>query len=175
MTTTPQVLLDRYDVGRLLEGTADLLHSLSHHAGVVTTPRPRVDPVRQVEFVRLRENRVLAVFDRDGDHGRHGHPQANMFDQPELEQLMRTNLKDKTTVRLRGNVEVTDVAQDGRGRVRVDFSDRLTGEHESVLATYVLGCDGASSVVRTAIGSTMTAAISPPAAANVAARAWSWL
>ena len=50
------------DVGRLLEGTADLLHSLSHHAGVVTTPRPHVDPVRQIEFVRLRENRVLAVF-----------------------------------------------------------------------------------------------------------------
>ncbi|WP_242372266.1 heat-inducible transcriptional repressor HrcA [Anaeromyxobacter sp. SG26] len=50
------------DVGQLLESTADLLHSLSHHAGVVTTPRPRVDPVRQVEFVRLRENRVLAVF-----------------------------------------------------------------------------------------------------------------
>jgi heat-inducible transcriptional repressor len=50
------------DVGSLLEGTADLLHSLSHHAGVVTTPRPRVDPVRQIDFVRLRENRVLAVF-----------------------------------------------------------------------------------------------------------------
>jgi heat-inducible transcriptional repressor len=50
------------DVGSLLEGTADLLHSLSHHAGVVTTPKPRADPVRQLEFVRLRENRVLAVF-----------------------------------------------------------------------------------------------------------------
>ena len=50
------------DVSRLLEGTADLLHSLSHHAGVVTTPRPVADPVRQLEFVRLRENRVLAVF-----------------------------------------------------------------------------------------------------------------
>jgi heat-inducible transcriptional repressor len=50
------------DVSTLLEGTADLLHSLSHHAGVVTTPRPVVDPVRQLEFVRLRENRVLAVF-----------------------------------------------------------------------------------------------------------------
>ena len=37
----------------------------------------------------------------------------------------------------------------------MDFTDRLTGEHESVLATYVLGCDGANSVVRTAIGSTM--------------------
>jgi heat-inducible transcriptional repressor len=50
------------DVGSLLEGTADLLHALSHHAGVVTTPRPRTDPVRHLEFVRLRENRVLAVF-----------------------------------------------------------------------------------------------------------------
>jgi heat-inducible transcriptional repressor len=50
------------DVSSLLEDTADLLHSLSHHAGVVTTPRPKSDPVRQLEFVRLRENRVLAVF-----------------------------------------------------------------------------------------------------------------
>src|SRR5512135_930258 len=49
-------------VGALLEGTADLLHALSHHAGVVTTPRPKADPVRHLEFVRLRENRVLAVF-----------------------------------------------------------------------------------------------------------------
>jgi heat-inducible transcriptional repressor len=50
------------DVGALLDGTADLLHDLSHHAGVVTTPRPKVDPMRQLEFVRLRENRVIAVF-----------------------------------------------------------------------------------------------------------------
>jgi heat-inducible transcriptional repressor len=53
---------DASDVTTLLEGTADLLHSLSHHAGVVTTPAASADPVRQVEFVRLRENRVLAVF-----------------------------------------------------------------------------------------------------------------
>jgi heat-inducible transcriptional repressor len=50
------------DVGQLLESTADLLHSMSHHAGVVTTPTAKADPLRQVEFVRLRENRVLAVF-----------------------------------------------------------------------------------------------------------------
>jgi heat-inducible transcriptional repressor len=49
------------DVSALLDGTADLLHDLSHHAGVVTTPRPKADPVRQLEFVRLRENRVIAV------------------------------------------------------------------------------------------------------------------
>jgi 3-(3-hydroxy-phenyl)propionate hydroxylase len=111
-------------------------------------------PTRGLQLID-RNHRVFAVFDRAGDSGRHGHPRANMFDQPELEQLLRTNLKDQTSVTLRGNVEVFDVAQDGHGRVRVDFTDRLTGEHESVLATYVLGCDGANSVVRTAIGSTM--------------------
>jgi 3-(3-hydroxy-phenyl)propionate hydroxylase len=102
-----------------------------------------------------RKHRLIAVLDRAGDEGPHGHPRANMFDQPELEHLMRTNIKEQTTVSLRGNVEVTDLAQDGQGRVRVDFTDRLTGEHESLLATYVLGCDGANSVVRAAIGASM--------------------
>jgi heat-inducible transcriptional repressor len=49
-------------VDSLLESTAELLHSLSRHAGVVSTPRPTSDPIRHLEFVRLRENRVLAVF-----------------------------------------------------------------------------------------------------------------
>jgi heat-inducible transcriptional repressor len=50
------------DLDATLGGTAQLLHSLSHHAGVVTTPRPETDPIRQLEFVKLRENRVLVVF-----------------------------------------------------------------------------------------------------------------
>ncbi|WP_426563326.1 bifunctional 3-(3-hydroxy-phenyl)propionate/3-hydroxycinnamic acid hydroxylase [Angustibacter sp. McL0619] len=111
-------------------------------------------PTRGLQLID-RDHRTFAVFDRDGACGRHGHPRANMFDQPELEHLLRTNLKDQTTVSLRGNVEVSDVTQDGQSRVRVDFTDRLTGGHESVLATYVLGCDGANSVVRRAIGATM--------------------
>ena len=49
-------------VDTLFESTARVLHSLSHHAGVVTTPRPVTDPVREIEFVRLRENRVIVVF-----------------------------------------------------------------------------------------------------------------
>jgi 3-(3-hydroxy-phenyl)propionate hydroxylase len=111
-------------------------------------------PTRGLQLID-RNHRVFAVLDRAADHGRHGHPQASMFDQPELEHLLRTNLENQPTVSLRGNVEVTDVAQDGNGRVRVDFTDRLNGEHDSVLATFVLGCDGANSVVRTAIGASM--------------------
>ena len=111
-------------------------------------------PTRGLQLID-RNHRIFATLDRDSGEGRHGHPQANMFDQPELEHLLRTNLKNETTVGLRGNVEVTDVAQDGQGRVQVDFTDRLTGRPESLLASYVLGCDGANSIVRAAIGSTM--------------------
>ncbi|GEJ57659.1 heat-inducible transcriptional repressor HrcA [Anaeromyxobacter diazotrophicus] len=57
-----KVAHDPAAVDTLLESTARVLHSLTHHAGVVTTPRPVDDPIRQVEFVRLRESRVLVVF-----------------------------------------------------------------------------------------------------------------
>jgi heat-inducible transcriptional repressor len=50
------------DLDHTLGGTVQLLHSLSHHAGVVSTPRPVTDPIRQLEFLKLRENRVLVVF-----------------------------------------------------------------------------------------------------------------
>jgi 3-(3-hydroxy-phenyl)propionate hydroxylase len=73
-------------------------------------------PTRGLQLID-RNHRVFAVFDRSGNTGRHGHPRANMFDQPELEHVLRANLKDQPTVSLRGNVEVTDIAQDGQGRV----------------------------------------------------------
>jgi len=39
-----------------------VLHSLTQHAGVVVTPRIEKAVIRRIEFVRLRENRVLAIL-----------------------------------------------------------------------------------------------------------------
>jgi 3-(3-hydroxy-phenyl)propionate hydroxylase len=93
-----------------------------------------------------RRMRVLAEFRRGT---RYGYPEANMFDQPELEAILRTNLERHNNVTLRGNTEVTGVVQDGAG-VRV-----ITSAREEIRAEYVLGCDGANSVIRSAIGATM--------------------
>ncbi|BCJ75073.1 3-(3-hydroxyphenyl)propionate hydroxylase [Catellatospora sp. IY07-71] len=98
--------------------------------------------------------RVLAEFRRH-PQGRHGFPEGSMFDQPELETLLRGNLSRHRTVTVRGDAEVTGLTQDRDG-VLVDFTDLATGRHHSVRAQYVLGCDGANSQIRTAICATMT-------------------
>ncbi|MET8833196.1 bifunctional 3-(3-hydroxy-phenyl)propionate/3-hydroxycinnamic acid hydroxylase [Micromonospora sp. NPDC004540] len=98
--------------------------------------------------------RVLAEFQRDVEQGRHGYPQGSLFDQPELEAILRRNLARYGTATLRGSAEVTAVTQDAGG-VRVDFTDTATGEPGSVRAAYVLGCDGANSLTRSSIGATM--------------------
>jgi 3-(3-hydroxy-phenyl)propionate hydroxylase len=77
------------------------------------------------------------------------------FDQPEFEALLRSNLKRYPQAALRGNSEVTEIAEDGRGHVLVTYVDRVSGVEEVVEAEYVLGCDGANSVGRSAIGASM--------------------
>ncbi|OHU76967.1 bifunctional 3-(3-hydroxy-phenyl)propionate/3-hydroxycinnamic acid hydroxylase [Mycobacteroides chelonae] len=108
--------------------------------------------------MRLLDHRrqVLAQIAR-APIGVHGYPQANMFDQPELEQLLRANLTNYPQVTLRGGVEVTAIAHISASQVQVTFTDRDSGNEHTVTATYVLGCDGANSVVRTTIGASMTA------------------
>lgn len=102
-----------------------------------------------------RGMRVLAEFARDATDGQHGYPQANMFDQPELEAILRASLARYDSATVRGGAEVLALTQDEAG-VRVDFTDPATGRRGSVRARYVLGCDGASSLVRSCIGATMT-------------------
>ncbi|TDH17631.1 bifunctional 3-(3-hydroxy-phenyl)propionate/3-hydroxycinnamic acid hydroxylase [Mycobacteroides franklinii] len=100
--------------------------------------------------------RVLSQIDRVRI-GIHGYPQANMFDQPQLEELLRANLARYRQVTVRSGVEVTAIRQLGNSQVWVRFTDRDSGSEHRVMAAYVLGCDGANSVVRTVIGSSMTA------------------
>jgi 3-(3-hydroxy-phenyl)propionate hydroxylase len=106
--------------------------------------------------LRLLDNRsrVLAEFQRDPSHSPNGFPQANMFDQPELEALLRANLKRYPNAQLRGDALVTEVTDNGK-RVRVTFTDRSDGHVARVDADYLLGCDGANSMVRAHIGSAM--------------------
>ena len=102
--------------------------------------------------------RTLTEFTRANRLSRNGFPQANMFDQPDLERLLRTNLQRYPRAEFRGDVEVRDVTQDAN-RALVTYTHRRddddTDGERVVTADYVLGCDGANSVTRDRIGSAM--------------------
>ncbi|CAN5510140.1 bifunctional 3-(3-hydroxy-phenyl)propionate/3-hydroxycinnamic acid hydroxylase [soil metagenome] len=99
--------------------------------------------------------RTLTEFSRDTALSCNGFPQANMFDQPDLEELLRANLAHYPWARLHGGVEVTDLTVGRSGPTLVTYTDRTSGSEHVVEADYVLGCDGANSVVRSRLGTIM--------------------
>lgn len=101
-------------------------------------------PIPGMRLVDAR-HRTMAEFRRDAPIGHHGYPQANLFHQPELEALLRDRLAAHPRIALRRGREV---------RGLVAHADRVTVElgDGAIDGSAVLGCDGANSVVRHAIG-----------------------
>ncbi|MET7778979.1 bifunctional 3-(3-hydroxy-phenyl)propionate/3-hydroxycinnamic acid hydroxylase [Streptomyces mirabilis] len=162
---TAALLLARYGVRSLI---------LERHQDVYPLPRAVVvdDEVRRIlqsvgihkEFAAISRparglrlldarHRVIAEFTRSR-HGQHGFPQTSMFDQPDLERLLRDALARRPECELWGGVEVVSVTQDtdGTAPVRITFRRDGSDEDEHVWADAVLGCDGAGSLTRDAIG-----------------------
>ncbi|MEU4165017.1 bifunctional 3-(3-hydroxy-phenyl)propionate/3-hydroxycinnamic acid hydroxylase [Actinoplanes sp. NPDC026670] len=82
-----------------------------------------------------------------------GLPEANLFDQPELERLLRKNLAGHPSVTLLSGHQVTHLAQDAdHVTVTVQPADGQE-QQQTILAAYAVGCDGANSIVRRSIGS----------------------
>ena len=99
------------------------------------------------------DHQVLAQFDRTNPCTPNGFPAANMFDQPDLEMILRNRLKAFPSVQLRSGAEVQAISADDYGRPVVSYQS--AGVSHTVTAEYLLGCDGANSITRTAIGATM--------------------
>ncbi|MFJ7048671.1 bifunctional 3-(3-hydroxy-phenyl)propionate/3-hydroxycinnamic acid hydroxylase [Streptomyces sp. NPDC101112] len=138
---------DVYPLPRAV-ATDDEVRRILQAAGVGEEFTAIARPANGLRLLDAR-HRVMAEFRRTG-HGLHGYPQTSMFDQPELERVLRDALSRRPECELRGGVEVTGIGPDTTGPVRVTYRDDA-GEHE-LWADAVLGCDGAGSLTREAIG-----------------------
>ncbi|GAA4413450.1 bifunctional 3-(3-hydroxy-phenyl)propionate/3-hydroxycinnamic acid hydroxylase [Actinokineospora soli] len=105
--------------------------------------------------MRLVDSRQRVLADLRRTREAHGYPQANMFDQPELEAVLRKALDGYESVRFRSGVEVVGISQVGGKRVRVRYREVETGAEHEVSADAVLGCDGANSTTREVVGARM--------------------
>ncbi|MGZ6133127.1 MAG: heat-inducible transcriptional repressor HrcA [Myxococcaceae bacterium] len=98
-----------------LQGAGRILHFLTRHAGVVVTPRPTSGTFHRIEFVRLREGRVLAILvDQDGQV--HNRPVALDFEVSQEELVRASNYLSELLEKLpleqvRGRIE-QELAQD---------------------------------------------------------------
>ncbi len=76
------------------------------------------------------------------------------FHQPDLEDILINGLRRWPQVELRNRCDVFALDED-EGGVRVRYEDLSNGQLAEVRAAYVVGCDGARSLVRRFIGSGM--------------------
>ncbi len=138
---------DVYPLPRAV-ATDDEVRRILQAAGVGQEFAAIARPANGLRLLDAR-HRVMAEFRRT-ENGLHGYPQTSMFDQPELERLLHDALTQHPECELRGGVEVISIGPDTGGPVRVTYRDD-DGEHE-LWADAVLGCDGANSLTREAIG-----------------------
>ncbi|MFI5100217.1 MAG: bifunctional 3-(3-hydroxy-phenyl)propionate/3-hydroxycinnamic acid hydroxylase, partial [Actinomycetes bacterium] len=104
------------------------------------------------------EHRTMAEFGRSTAVGEHGYPQANMFDQPVLEQILRDALAAHPLASLASGTELVDFRSEPGpqdGTVVVRLRDVGSGAEREVRTSALLGCDGANSRVRDIAGATL--------------------
>lgn len=74
-----------------------------------------------------------------------------MFHQPTLERVLRDGAEARESVEVRLGQELVGVDQDETG-VTLTLRDATTGEQSQIRSGFVVGCDGASSPTREAVG-----------------------
>ena len=151
----PVVLLERhpapYPLPRAVHLDDEAVRVLQR-AGVAEEFLAHSRPGRGLRLLDAR-HRVMAEFPRSPEPGPYGYPQANMFDQPDLEGLLLRRVARHPLVRLRSGVELVDaVAADDAAGVRVRLRDAGDGRTGEMTAAALLGCDGADSTVCRLIG-----------------------
>lgn len=89
------------------------------------------------------------------ERGPHGCATNHYFHQPELEAVLRQGVQRFVKVQVRTLHEVTAV-DDGADVATLHITHVPSGQASAVQARYVVGCDGARSLIRKVLGTTMT-------------------
>jgi 2-polyprenyl-6-methoxyphenol hydroxylase-like FAD-dependent oxidoreductase len=111
-----------------------------------------VQPPREIEQVCFTNSRREPLFGLEiPQHGQNGWRAVLFFDQPELEALLREEVARRDGIEVFLGYEVVALEQ-SRDEVTVHGSDAAGSGPSALRASFVLGCDGASSFVRSAVG-----------------------
>jgi len=130
----PRAVHFDHEVGRILQA-----------AGVADAVREISEPAWVNEW-RNAAGETLLRFGRVGETSVSGWPESNMVHQPDLERVLDERVRALRTVTVRRGCEVYALEQEAEC-VHVRARDSA-GNERQVDARYVIGCDGANSLVR---------------------------
>ncbi len=99
---------------------------------------------------------TLMIRAGTSERGLHGCANNHYFHQPELEEVLRAGLARFPSVALHLQHEVTAVQPQPGGGAELVVADRVLGTTTKVRARWVVGCDGARSLVRKQLATPMT-------------------
>lgn len=135
----PRAVHFDHEVGRILQ-----------LAGVAEALAGRTVPAAVYEW-RNAQGETLIRFGRDAERSLSGWPESNMFCQPELEGILDARVRTLPTVSVERSCEAIglELAADGVA-LRAKRGD---GSARELRTRFAIGCDGANSFVREAIGS----------------------
>ncbi len=155
----PVTLLERYPQPHPLPRAVHLDNEVARVLDRIGVGEGFLARSRPGSGLRLLDARhhVMAEFGRDQQPGQHGFPQANMFHQPDLEELLLARVGQHPLISLRRGAEVTglDGAMDALTAAPVRVHARVAGQPQTFTGRVVLGCDGANSTIRQLAGITM--------------------
>ncbi len=138
----PRAVHFDHEIGRVLQA-----------CGIGNRLRGIIEPAEIYEW-RNGDGLPLVRFGRRGD-GLSGWPQASMFNQPELERLLADRVTELPTIDVQRGREVVAFDVDAAGvaithRRSGAEADASDGADDDTMHTrYMVGCDGANSLVRT--------------------------
>jgi 3-(3-hydroxy-phenyl)propionate hydroxylase len=123
-------------------------------AGVAGALAPKLRVNVGMRFVDAATEDLLMDWPRPQEITAQGWHASYRFHQPDLEEELRAALEARDGVTIMTGCEVTAV-EDRGDHVSIRWQERGTGEEGEARAAYVVGCDGAHSLVRDQIGGGM--------------------
>jgi heat-inducible transcriptional repressor len=114
-----------------LQEAGKVLHQLSHHAGVVLIPRPSAGTLQRIEFVRLADDRALAIL--VGQGGQVQNKLVTLDGPLSTEELVRASNYLNELLRSAATIE------DVRSRILQELENQRTQYDEVVARALKLG------------------------------------
>jgi 3-(3-hydroxy-phenyl)propionate hydroxylase len=144
---------DVYHLPRAANFDAEIMR-VWQQLGCAEAILPCAVPGAGMHFVDAAGKKLFGIDAEEGE-GRNGWAEHYLFYQPDLEHALRARATELGVAAHLGHEVLAIEQQDGDAHATIRVRDLASDTQHTVRARAVLGCDGARSLARTAIGATL--------------------